>query len=174
MRSRWLTDQSFLYTLVIVIGLSVTFCRVEGQKNYWNKSHWTIWYQSTNICRFYSTSIPGITKLRNSTSFLNFNCIFYLISILFQLILILRVAWKGYFPQRDLIALSVNPLVVYPTHYTGESGYVSDTEDSKVIALQGPQEKQELWNSKLKISDRSFMKKNQHKYQQATAIYPRN
>ena len=34
---------------------------------------------------------------------------------------------------RDLKALSVHPLLVYPTHYTGEEGYISDTEDTNVI-----------------------------------------
>ncbi|XP_066250477.1 glycosyltransferase 25 family member [Euwallacea similis] len=42
--------------------------------------------------------------------------------------------WKGHYPKRDLIALSAAPLLVYPTHYTGEKGYISDTEDSKVIS----------------------------------------
>lgn len=44
-----------------------------------------------------------------------------------------RDNWKGYYPKRDLIALSAAPLLVYPTHYTGEKGYVSDTEDSLLI-----------------------------------------
>lgn len=29
--------------------------------------------------------------------------------------------------------MSVEPLFVYPTHYTGEPNYFSDTEDSTVI-----------------------------------------
>jgi collagen beta-1,O-galactosyltransferase len=44
-----------------------------------------------------------------------------------------QTSWKGYFPQRNLVALSAAPLLVYPTHYTGEQGYISDTEDSIVI-----------------------------------------
>ena len=36
---------------------------------------------------------------------------------------------------RDLSALSVHPLLVQPTHYTGEMGYVSDTEDTGVINI---------------------------------------
>lgn len=46
--------------------------------------------------------------------------------------------WKGYFPRRDLVALSAAPLLLYPTHYTGEKGYVSDTEDSIVIKSAPP------------------------------------
>lgn len=41
--------------------------------------------------------------------------------------------WKNHFPQRDLVALSAAPLLLYPTHYTGDKGYVSDTENSTVI-----------------------------------------
>ncbi|XP_045464720.1 glycosyltransferase 25 family member isoform X1 [Harmonia axyridis] len=48
--------------------------------------------------------------------------------------------YKKYFPQRDLVALSVAPLLLYPTHYTGEDGYVSDTEDSKIIKRPGREE----------------------------------
>ncbi|XP_012266997.2 glycosyltransferase 25 family member [Athalia rosae] len=44
-----------------------------------------------------------------------------------------RTAWKSHFPTRNLIALSAAPLLLYPTHYTGERGYISDTEDSTVI-----------------------------------------
>ena len=44
---------------------------------------------------------------------------------------------------RDLKALSVHPLLVNPTHYTGEEGYISDTEDTSVIedanVLEGDQ-----------------------------------
>lgn len=36
------------------------------------------------------------------------------------------------FQTRDLKAFSAEPLLVYPTHYTGDPGYVSDTETSTV------------------------------------------
>ncbi|XP_076000111.1 procollagen galactosyltransferase 1 [Genypterus blacodes] len=36
------------------------------------------------------------------------------------------------FETRDLKAFSAEPLLVYPTHYTGDTGYVSDTETSTV------------------------------------------
>lgn len=42
-------------------------------------------------------------------------------------------SYKAHFPQRDLIAFSVAPLLLYPVRYTGERGYISDTEDSVVI-----------------------------------------
>uniref|UniRef100_A0A3B3HCZ5 procollagen galactosyltransferase n=1 Tax=Oryzias latipes TaxID=8090 RepID=A0A3B3HCZ5_ORYLA len=36
------------------------------------------------------------------------------------------------FEKRDLKAFSAEPLLVYPTHYTGDPGYISDTETSTV------------------------------------------
>lgn len=44
-----------------------------------------------------------------------------------------RETWKKHFPKRDLLAYSAAPLLLYPTHYTGEEGYISDTENSSVI-----------------------------------------
>lgn len=37
-----------------------------------------------------------------------------------------------YFEQRDLKTFSVEPLLLFPTHYTGEPGYFSDTETSTI------------------------------------------
>ncbi|XP_076821530.1 procollagen galactosyltransferase 1-like [Clavelina lepadiformis] len=36
------------------------------------------------------------------------------------------------FPNRNVVALSVEPLIVYPTHYTGQENYFSDTETSSI------------------------------------------
>ncbi|CAH0745873.1 unnamed protein product [Diatraea saccharalis] len=44
-----------------------------------------------------------------------------------------NATWKAHFPNRNLIALSASPLLVHPTHYTGQDGYVSDTEDSHIV-----------------------------------------
>ncbi|KAK3768426.1 hypothetical protein RRG08_053418 [Elysia crispata] len=41
--------------------------------------------------------------------------------------------WRLQFSPRDLVGLSAEPFLVYPTHYTGEPHYFSDTEDSVVI-----------------------------------------
>ncbi|KAK4326790.1 hypothetical protein Pmani_002716 [Petrolisthes manimaculis] len=41
--------------------------------------------------------------------------------------------WMEKFPVRNLNAFSVAPLYVFPTHYTGEMGYISDTEESPII-----------------------------------------
>lgn len=37
------------------------------------------------------------------------------------------------FSPRDLVAVSAQPVLVEPTHYTGQPGYVTDTEDSPSI-----------------------------------------
>ena len=42
--------------------------------------------------------------------------------------------WAEAFPSRDLKAYSAGPLLVYPTQYTGEAGYISDTESSEIVA----------------------------------------
>jgi collagen beta-1,O-galactosyltransferase len=39
-------------------------------------------------------------------------------------------SWYSHFKTRNLVAWSAAPLLLFPTHYTGEEGYISDTEDS--------------------------------------------
>lgn len=56
-----------------------------------------------------------------------------------------EATWAAHFPNRDLKAFSVYPLLVYPTHYTGEENYISDTEDSVVVdALAAEEAKDDL------------------------------
>lgn len=43
-----------------------------------------------------------------------------------------RTDYMDQFEKRDLKAFSAEPLLVYPTHYTGDPGYISDTETSTV------------------------------------------
>lgn len=56
-----------------------------------------------------------------------------------------NATWKRHYYPRDLKAFSVQPLLLYPTHYTGEEGYISDTEDTPTIAIET-----ESWNHLLK------------------------
>ncbi|XP_077460689.1 procollagen galactosyltransferase 1 [Stigmatopora argus] len=49
--------------------------------------------------------------------------------------------YKEHFENRSLRAFSAEPLLVYPTHYTGDSGYISDTETSVV------------WNNETAMTD---------------------
>lgn len=48
------------------------------------------------------------------------------------LLSIFRSEYMDHFEHRDLRAFSAEPLLVYPTHYTGDKGYISDTETSVV------------------------------------------
>lgn len=41
--------------------------------------------------------------------------------------------WKDPFPNRNLKAFSIHPLLVYPTHYVKDEGYISDTESSEIM-----------------------------------------
>jgi len=43
-------------------------------------------------------------------------------------------SWNSHYETKNLIAFSTAPLIMYPTHYTGDEGYISDTEDSKITS----------------------------------------
>jgi len=47
-----------------------------------------------------------------------------------------NATWKSHYNNRNLKALSVEPLLVHPTHYTGEKGYISDTEGTKTVGAK--------------------------------------
>ncbi|KAK9499358.1 hypothetical protein O3M35_002406 [Rhynocoris fuscipes] len=47
--------------------------------------------------------------------------------------------WKAHYPLRNLVALSAEPLVLYPMRYLHEEGYVSDTEDSVTVTTPNPE-----------------------------------
>jgi collagen beta-1,O-galactosyltransferase len=38
--------------------------------------------------------------------------------------------WAKFYPTKNLIAYSANPLLIFPTHYVGDKGHFSDTEPS--------------------------------------------
>eukprot|EP00088_Acartia_fossae_P025449 TRINITY_DN26283_c0_g1_i2.p1 TRINITY_DN26283_c0_g1~~TRINITY_DN26283_c0_g1_i2.p1 ORF type:complete len:617 (-),score=139.72 TRINITY_DN26283_c0_g1_i2:196-2046(-) len=44
-----------------------------------------------------------------------------------------NITWMNNFPVRNLKAVSASPRLIFPTHYTGEDGYISDTEDTSLI-----------------------------------------
>nr|CDJ96239.1 Glycosyl transferase domain containing protein [Haemonchus contortus] len=50
--------------------------------------------------------------------------------------------WVSHFPVRNLRAFTLYPLSVFPQRYTHEEGYVSDTEDSKVVKDEATSEAQ--------------------------------
>ena len=57
-------------------------------------------------------------------------------AVLTFVLLCYREEWKTAFSPRDLKAFSVEPLLVYPTLYTGEPGYFTDTEKSDLIDVK--------------------------------------
>lgn len=57
---------------------------------------------------------------------------FVVVVVFLHYILLHRSDYMEQFETRDLKAFSAEPLLVYPTHYTGDQGYVSDTETSTV------------------------------------------
>lgn len=73
-----------------------------------------------------------------------------------------RSEYKIHFSPRDLRAFSVEPLLVYPTHYTGDDGYVSDTETSVV------------WNNEQVKTDWDRAKSQKMREQQALSREAKN
>ncbi|XP_041127124.1 procollagen galactosyltransferase 1-like [Polyodon spathula] len=45
--------------------------------------------------------------------------------------------YMEHFEPRELLAFSAEPLLLFPTHYTGDAGYVSDTETSTIWDNEG-------------------------------------
>jgi len=41
--------------------------------------------------------------------------------------------YSKHFPVRDLKAFSAEPLLIYPTHYTGQDNHFSDTEAASIV-----------------------------------------
>lgn len=41
--------------------------------------------------------------------------------------------WSSHFYPRNLVAMTAEPLLLYPTHYVGDQGYFSDTETTGLI-----------------------------------------
>lgn len=85
-------------------------------------SYWTLGY---------ALSLNGARKLLNGDPLSRLVPVDEYLPILFDKHP--QVTWKGYFPERNLNAFSAAPLLLYPTHYTGDRGYISDTEDSLIV-----------------------------------------
>ena len=66
--------------------------------------------------------------------------------------------WKHKYETRNLDAWSVHPLLLFPTHYTGEDGYISDTEDSRQIQIDSIKNLQE----NLSVTEESILQHVHH------------
>ncbi|XP_061566902.1 procollagen galactosyltransferase 1 [Cololabis saira] len=84
-------------------------------------SYWTLGYM---------ISLQGAQKLLNAEPLKKMLPVDEFLPIMYN-----KHPIKDYMDQfetRDLKAFSAEPLLVYPTHYTGDPGYISDTETSTV------------------------------------------
>uniref|UniRef100_A0AAR2KCC0 Glycosyl transferase family 25 domain-containing protein n=1 Tax=Pygocentrus nattereri TaxID=42514 RepID=A0AAR2KCC0_PYGNA len=84
-------------------------------------SYWTLGY---------ALSLQGARKLLSAQPFGKMLPVDEFLPIMFNKHP--NTAYMSHFEPRDLRAFSVEPLLVYPTHYTGEPGYFSDTETSTI------------------------------------------
>jgi len=97
---------------------------VEGSDSLVNVeySYWTL---------SYILSLKGAEKLINGKPFDKLVPVDEYLPIMFDRHPEKR--WKDSFPTRDLKAFSIHPLLVYPTHYVKDEGYISDTESSEIV-----------------------------------------
>ncbi|KAM9796137.1 procollagen galactosyltransferase 2 isoform X2 [Syngnathus typhle] len=84
-------------------------------------SYWTLGY---------ALSLQGATKLLNAKAFSKMLPVDEFLPVMFNKHP--NVDYMSHYEPRDLRAFSVEPLLIYPTHYTGEPGYISDTETSTI------------------------------------------
>lgn len=75
-----------------------------------------------SVCYMDNTLNKKVMSILSRFSKVLLNIIFYFY----------RTDYMDQFEKRDLKAFSAEPLLVYPTHYTGDPGYISDTETSTV------------------------------------------
>ncbi|XP_017328224.3 procollagen galactosyltransferase 2 [Ictalurus punctatus] len=96
---------------------------VQGIKNlvYPDYSYWTLGY---------ALSLQGAKKLLEAKPLGKMLPVDEFLPVMFNKHP--KEEYLAHFKQRDLLAFSVEPLLLYPTHYTGEAGYSSDTETSTI------------------------------------------
>ncbi|XP_061539414.1 procollagen galactosyltransferase 2 isoform X1 [Phycodurus eques] len=84
-------------------------------------SYWTLGYV---------LSLQGATKLLDAKPFAKMLPVDEFLPVMFNKHP--NAEYMSHYEARDLRAFSVEPLLIYPTHYTGEPGYISDTETSTI------------------------------------------
>ncbi|XP_036410516.1 procollagen galactosyltransferase 2-like isoform X2 [Megalops cyprinoides] len=96
---------------------------VEGVSNLVvpDYSYWTLGY---------ALSLQGATKLVHAQPFGKMLPVDEFLPVMFNKHP--KEEYMEHFEPRDLRAFSVEPLLLFPTHYTGEPGYISDTETSTI------------------------------------------
>ncbi|XP_056328120.1 procollagen galactosyltransferase 2 [Danio aesculapii] len=96
---------------------------VEGVKNLVSPdySYWTLGY---------ALSLQGAKKLLEAQPLSKMLPVDEFLPVMFNKHP--KKEYMSHFQLRDLKAFSVQPLLLFPTHYTGEAGYFSDTETSSI------------------------------------------
>ncbi|XP_078082417.1 procollagen galactosyltransferase 2 [Mustelus asterias] len=84
-------------------------------------SYWTL---------AYAISLQGAEKLVNSEPLKKILPVDEFLPIMYDKHT--NEEYKKVYPKRDLKAFSVRPLLVFPTHYTGDPDWLSDTETSTI------------------------------------------
>lgn len=100
-------------------GPMVSGCRYLSYVGY---SYWTL---------SYALSYDGAVKLLEARPFENLVPVDEYLPIMFDRHP--EIGWKSHFVKRDLLAFTAEPLLIFPTHYTGEAGYISDTENAPLV-----------------------------------------
>lgn len=91
-------------------------------------SYWTIGYLVTN---------RGVRKLLDAQPLHNLLPVDEFLPLMFDKQP--HKAWTNFYPTRNLVALSFDPVLISPTHYIGDEQYISDTEAStKASATSHP------------------------------------
>jgi len=100
---------------------------LEGTKNlvYVDYTHWTLGYLLTQT---------GARKLIQAQPLGKMVPVDEFIPIMYDRHP--NSTWASHFPVRNLKAISASPRLIFPTHYTGEEGYISDTEDTSLIKAE--------------------------------------
>lgn len=126
-------------------GPMVQNCHSLGHVNY---SYWTL---------AYALSYSGASKLLGAQPFRSLLPVDEFLPIMFDKHP--NSTWKSYFTNRKLKAFTAEPLLVFPTHYTGELGYISDTDTGNDISsstmLNVADELTDLTNSTVDATVRS-------------------
>lgn len=105
--------------------------RLVTTEEFLNNSNYLVWPTYTYWTLSYVITDKGAKKLIDQSPLGKMVAVDEYLPIMFDQHP--REEWKKAFSPRDLVAVSAEPLLVEPTHYTGEPNYFSDTENSTLI-----------------------------------------
>ncbi|XP_028515953.1 probable inactive glycosyltransferase 25 family member 3 [Exaiptasia diaphana] len=108
---------------------------VEGSKyiNWVNYTWWTLGYM---------INLQGARKLMSAKPLTKMMAIDEFIPVMYDRHP--NKEWSSHFNPRNLVAMTAEPLLLYPTHYIGDEGYVSDTETTPAVPDDIQKSKEEL------------------------------